>query len=979
MKAEKKENTSRLSFGHLTILFTAIILLSLILALISAANKLQRNTIRQFNNNFDASTDELLANFSTMRFYQNAFNEAISAFNTANDSQEAFDKAMSDIENKYKLRMRVYLYDSPEERLKDAETNDNSRQERIKLKICYNPDENHKAFFENLMDNANTKGEKLQQLNKATIKEFLEIFYQGYLMLETFIIDSGSTFVFGGATQFISFQAFDKGPRYIAYTTETPDYLERLKIVAQQKNMGNYGVFDNLSGTLSLSSEFTPEQVHAAYLKTQATKTNTVNMFDHLWVFAQLKDSKQVFRTIPIEQTPYEQKNWLHKAVPPLLLLLLITTTVLISSFFGLNFSSAILRWLNNMSLRKKIVLIFAMSSLIPALLTTITGFSYIKGKEEDILNRVTADSIKAIERLEDYEAFAVRSSENFANELREIAVTQPLTAELIEQKSDEHNVEPHLNRIEVRDESFNILYSRADYQIFATLRLFYIFSKIALKAYMPHTRMRQFDLSLDMAQDLAESFLSTDELGAANLLRSRKQMIPITFTGYAGWYWDCYSELATGPAIILCAVPLRNTQVRQMNHFLEEVTNSKKDFGAFIRKTERLTSNSLFPSRINSFLPINKILDLSEVAFTRKKLMTREIDIDGKPYWATLKPANTNDYILMHFVSRKDRLKALAPVKRQVFFIGVFALLISVLGAIFINNRFILPLTDLGEGIEAIRAKNNDFVIPVRNKDEFGTIATAFNKVISEFEDLSYGKFVQTTLLPREVKSPEGYDIACFTVSATDLGGDYHDVVHLDSGNIAFILGDVTGHGVSASIAMAMAKGTVDYTNKVANMFPEKVLDLLNSLFNKELKPKNKYMTLICAKLDLGKNVVSFDNAGQYFPIFFDRDHQEVREIKMPSMPLGAMKKRRSSFQDMSVKMESGDALIFYTDGVVESVSPSGDLYGYSRLQKHFKERMTENMSAADYIQDMMKELNKYQEGQPFDDDVTMIVIRKL
>jgi sigma-B regulation protein RsbU (phosphoserine phosphatase) len=358
-------------------------------------------------------------------------------------------------------------------------------------------------------------------------------------------------------------------------------------------------------------------------------------------------------------------------------------------------------------------------------------------------------------------------------------------------------------------------------------------------------------------------------------------------------------------------------------------------------------------------------------------KLVSRTVEIDSVPYWLTIKPEKTiNSHVFLNLISKPDRLSALNPLKRQLATGSALALLVSLLGAMLLTRLFIWPIDDISKGINAIRDRNHDFRIQVKRNDEFGAISSAFNNVIEELKELEYGKVVQTSLLPSKIPVPAGYDLACFRASATDLAGDYHDVLALNDGKTAIILGDVTGHGISAALAMAMAKATVDFMELKGKYFPQPLMDKLNALFNKELKPRHKFMTLVTLVLDPVTNELQIDNAGQSFPYFYEATHDRTTEIAIPSMPLGAMKKRRSKPQ--TITMKKNDALILYSDGIIECSDSKGEMFGYDRFADSFLRLTRQKLSASEILETMISELDSFREPGPYPDDVTLVLIKK-
>ncbi len=153
--------------------------------------------------------------------------------------------------------------------------------------------------------------------------------------------------------------------------------------------------------------------------------------------------------------------------------------------------------------------------------------------------------------------------------------------------------------------------------------------------------------------------------------------------------------------------------------------------------------------------------------------------------------------------------------------------------------------------------------------------------------------------------------------------------------------------------------------------------MDMLNIMFNKELKPRNKLMTLISMTLTPETGEVIFDNAGQSYPAYFTSSTQSSEEIKMPSLPLGGMKKRKK--KPISKMMEHGDAFIFYTDGMIEASAANGEMFGYERFFSKFTEQMKQNISSKDAINNIFQAMEDFREPGPHSDDITMVIVKRL
>ena len=173
------------------------------------------------------------------------------------------------------------------------------------------------------------------------------------------------------------------------------------------------------------------------------------------------------------------------------------------------------------------------------------------------------------------------------------------------------------------------------------------------------------------------------------------------------------------------------------------------------------------------------------------------------------------------------------------------------------------------------------------------------------------------------------------------------------------------------------MAKATFNYAKSQKVKFPEELLDMLNIMFNKELKPRNKLMTLISIVIDPKSGELMLDNAGQSYPCYYNASTKTSEEIAMPSLPLGGMKKRKH--KGITKQMAQGDAIILYTDGIIECTASNGEMFGYERFYAIFTEMMQNNATAKETLDTLYQHMEAFRETGPRPDDVTMIIVKKL
>src|SRR5439155_283782 len=149
-----------------------------------------------------------------------------------------------------------------------------------------------------------------------------------------------------------------------------------------------------------------------------------------------------------------------------------------------------------------------------------------------------------------------------------------------------------------------------------------------------------------------------------------------------------------------------------------------------------------------------------------------------------------------------------------------------------------------------------------------------------------------------------------------TEIGGDYFDFLPQPNGEIGIAFGDVSGHGLTSGIVMAMAKSAlmVQVDNDSS---PRAVMNVLNEIVMKTA-PKRILMTFFFGLLDPQSQSLRFSSAGHLDPYVFRARERRIEPLSSWGFPLGV--KRRDPFRELRVDFEPGDRLILYSDGLIEA-----------------------------------------------------------
>lgn len=348
---------------------------------------------------------------------------------------------------------------------------------------------------------------------------------------------------------------------------------------------------------------------------------------------------------------------------------------------------------------------------------------------------------------------------------------------------------------------------------------------------------------------------------------------------------------------------------------------------------------------------------------------------IDGKEHiYSGIKSQNLDLYYLFAFYPVDQILAQIEEEKKFLFGAGIIALLMLVGIALVFSSNFVIPLSALQTGALAIKERDFSFRLPELAHDEFGEMAKIFNRSMADFEELSLAGIVQARLFPQQGIFADEIEIYGKSVPMAELGGDYFDYFATDEQNFAVLAGDVAGHGVGASLIMAMAKAGV-LNCKHLQHDPAAILGQLHQIVHESrTRVQRKVMTFQYLHINKETGAAVYANAGGCSPILLDKKEETAKELTLAGPVLGGFKKAR--FNNLEFSLAPGQALVFYTDGIIEAINSDGLEIGYERFKQ---------MLLAAYDSDAMKFYEKVYSSykswlgdNPPQDDLTLIMLVK-
>ncbi len=230
----------------------------------------------------------------------------------------------------------------------------------------------------------------------------------------------------------------------------------------------------------------------------------------------------------------------------------------------------------------------------------------------------------------------------------------------------------------------------------------------------------------------------------------------------------------------------------------------------------------------------------------------------------------------------------------------------------------------------------------------------------------------IQASLTPDHAPSYEGFDLSCFSRQCESTGGDYLDFVVPDKTRLGVVIGDVTGHGLGASLLMLVARSTFRVLIEDTHNMPE-LTARMNSRIMQDFS-QGRSMTLFYGILNNENNTLRFVNCGHDEPLWYHAKDGTISCLAQCGLSLGMLPGVVYKEGDL-LRLEQNDILVFYTDGITEAMNQKKELFGAARLEAVIKKNASKNAAA---IQKAVRQLivRFIQDGSQ-QDDMTMIVIK--
>lgn len=245
-------------------------------------------------------------------------------------------------------------------------------------------------------------------------------------------------------------------------------------------------------------------------------------------------------------------------------------------------------------------------------------------------------------------------------------------------------------------------------------------------------------------------------------------------------------------------------------------------------------------------------------------------------------------------------------------------------------------------------------------------------DQLVSIQQDLHISREIQQAILPKQFPPFPGepnFDIYASMVAANEIGGDFYDFFLIDQHRLGFVIGDVSGKGISAAIFMALSRTLIRATGLKGDTVSQ-CMEYSNNLLCKE-SVSSMFVTVFYGILDTLTGRVDYVNAGHNPPYVLSSNG--LHQVEMTNgLPLGVMDD--FNFESKTIQLQKGDQLLLYTDGVIEAINLEQTAYGEKKLEDFLNHHL--NLPVETLIKKSFADVNDFAGGAPQSDDITLLGI---
>lgn len=238
--------------------------------------------------------------------------------------------------------------------------------------------------------------------------------------------------------------------------------------------------------------------------------------------------------------------------------------------------------------------------------------------------------------------------------------------------------------------------------------------------------------------------------------------------------------------------------------------------------------------------------------------------------------------------------------------------------------------------------------------------------------QELEVASRIQNRIIPKKIKKVLGLDVATFFEPAKEIGGDYYDYALLNERTFSITIADVSGKGVPAAFLMALGRSVLK-TLELQGEQPCCNVRKLNKLIYPDIT-EDMFITMMHSKYNYDTKMLTYSNAGHNPLVVYNSLTNQIETHSVKGVAIGFLDDY--SYRQGEIKLNIGDIVIYYTDGITEAENINKELFGIDRL----KDILLKNshLSSKEIKNKLLSEVSNFQNGCEQNDDITFVIIKR-
>jgi len=288
---------------------------------------------------------------------------------------------------------------------------------------------------------------------------------------------------------------------------------------------------------------------------------------------------------------------------------------------------------------------------------------------------------------------------------------------------------------------------------------------------------------------------------------------------------------------------------------------------------------------------------------------------------------------------------------------------------ALAVVKELVLPMTianAAGVAIFALITRN--LIIERKTAAERDNYRRELERTEYEMET---ARGIQQSFLPESPPQVKGFELAALSLPAREVGGDFYDFIPISQDKLGIVIADVSGKGMPAALFMALSR-TLVRANVTGNPGAVKAIQRANNLISQDAR-SGMFVTLFYAVLDSKRKRLNYVNAGHNPPLLLKEAAGGVILLEAKGIALGVLDD--IDLEERELELASNDVVIFYTDGVTESINEKEEQFGQDRLIAAIEKGI--DLPVQDLIDKVKEEVTTFARGQPQFDDLTLVALK--